>query len=130
VVDRHRRDAAPVVYAGIEQPGEVVVRQIRRSLHVGSSAEHDPRDRDRPEQLLERRLGSVRHPGPRLRAEVLDDYFLHVAELGGELPNRSQGIDAIGSRLTDADENPGRERHARRARRRDRLEPNGGLLVG
>ena len=33
VVDGHRRDAAPVVDAGVEQGGEVARRQVRRRLH-------------------------------------------------------------------------------------------------
>ena len=58
MVDRDRRDAAPVVDPGVEEQRKVVVGEVRRRLHVRLRAEQDARRRDRPELLLERR-----HPG-------------------------------------------------------------------
>ena len=55
-------------------------------------AEHDPRDGDRPQQLVERRLRGVCHPRPRLGAEVLDDHLLHVAVTPREPADRLQGV--------------------------------------
>ena len=55
VVDRHRRDAAPVVDPGVEQPREVL-GQVRRRLQRDLRRQDQPRDGDRPEELLERRL--------------------------------------------------------------------------
>ena len=46
MVDRHGRDAAPVVDPGIEQAREVVEREVRRRLHVPGRAEED-RERQR-----------------------------------------------------------------------------------
>ena len=48
-----------------------------------------PRDGDRPQELLERRLGRRRHPRSGLGAEVLDDHLLHVAVALGELADRA-----------------------------------------
>ena len=77
VIDRHRRDAAPVVDPGIEQSGEVA-GQVRRRLHRDPGRQENPGDGDRPEKLRERRLRRGRHPRARLRPEVLDDHLLHL----------------------------------------------------
>ena len=79
VVDRHRRDAAPVVDPGVEEAREVVVGQVRRRLHRHVVREQEPRRRDRPEVIVEGRLRMRRHARARLRAEVLDDHLLQVA---------------------------------------------------
>ena len=60
VVDRHRRDAAPVVDPRVEQARELVVGEVRRRLHCDGLGQQQPRRRDRPEQLLERRLRARR----------------------------------------------------------------------
>ena len=60
VVDRHRRHAAPVVDARIQQSREVVVGEVRRRLDVHLRPEHEPRDGGRPQQVVERRLRRVR----------------------------------------------------------------------
>ena len=79
VVDRHGRNAAPVVDPGVEQPREVVVGEVRRRLDVHLRPEHEPRGSGRPQQLVERRLRRVDHQRLGLRAEVLDDHLLDVA---------------------------------------------------
>ena len=61
VVDRDRRDAAPVVDPGVEEQRKVVVGEVRRRLHVPVGAEQDPRHGDRPQVVLERRA-RVRRP--------------------------------------------------------------------
>ena len=96
---------------------------------MGVRAEHDPRDRDRPEELFERRLGRLGHPRSRLRPEVLNDHLLHVPVRVGELANREQRVDALFARLADTDEQARRERDSLLPGRHDRLEPAGRQLV-
>ena len=129
MVDRHRRDAAPVVDAGVEQAREVVEGEVRRRLHVPRRAEQDARDGDRPEMVVERRLGVRGHARPGLRAEVLDDDLLHVAVLLAERLQREQRLDPLLARLADPDEDPARERDRELAGEPDRLEPPRGNLV-
>ena len=130
MVDRDRGDTAPVVDPCVEKPWKIVVGQIRRRLDVPFGAEDDPSDRDRPEVLLEGRLGMRRHPRPRLRAEVLDDHLLDVPVL---LAQRSQGeqcVDPLLPCLADPDQDPAREGDPELAGKPDRLEATGGDLVG
>ena len=80
VVDRHRRDAAPVVDAGVEEVAEPVgVGEVRRRLHVHVGGQHQPGQRDRPDVVLGWAGRLVAHGRARLRQEVLDDHLLHVA---------------------------------------------------
>ncbi len=53
------------------------------------------------------------HRGAELRQEVLHDDLLHMAVLEVGIRDRDQGVDALGARLADADEDARRERHAR-----------------
>ena len=130
VVDRHRRDAAPVVDAGVEQPREVVVGEVRRRLDAHLRAEDEPRGRRRPQELVERRLRRVDHLRPGLRAEVLDDHLLDVPVALVEVADREQRVDPLLPRLADADEDPRREGDAQLAGQPDRLQPHGRALVG
>ena len=113
VVDRHRRDAAPVVDPRVEQGGEVV-RQVRGRLHRNLRRQDQPRCRNRPQELVERRLGRVGHPRSRLGPEVLDD---HLLDLWTGRCDRRQRLESLLSRLADPDQDPGRERHPCLARR-------------
>ena len=130
VVDRHGRDAAPVVDARVEQAREVVEREVRRRLHVPPGAEQDARDGDRPEVVVERRLLVRGHPRAGLRAEVLDDDLLHVPVLLAERLQREESVDPLLARLADPDEDPARERDRELAREADRLETSRRDLVG
>src|SRR5438093_6561562 len=76
MVDRHRRDAAPVVDPRLEETRKVVVGEIRRHLDVHVRPENLPRRPCGPEEVVERWLRSLGHLRPRLRAKVLDDHFL------------------------------------------------------
>src|SRR5262249_36633670 len=90
----------------------------------------DPRGGDGPEVLVEARLGVRRHARPGLRAEVLDDDLLEVAELLAQLPEREQRLDSLLARLADPDQDPARERDRELAGEANGLEPPGGDLVG
>ncbi len=129
MVDRHGRDAAPVVDPGVEQAREVVEREIRRRLHVPVGAEQDARDGDRPEVVVERRLGVRSHARAGLRAEVLDDDLLDVPVLLAERLQREERVDPLLARLADPDEDPARERDRELARESDRLQTARGNLV-
>ena len=58
---------------------EAVGLQVGRRLDVHGRAEHEARDGNRPDVILERRLAAPRHARAGLGAEVLDDDFLDVA---------------------------------------------------
>ena len=109
VVDRHGRDAAPVVDPGIEQAREVVVGEIRRRLHGDVVREQQPRRRDRPEMVVDARLGVRCHARARLGAEVLDDHLLQVAVALVERAERLERFEPLGARLADPDQDPARE---------------------
>ena len=130
VVDRHGRDAAPVVDARVEETREVVEREVRRRLHVPPGAEQDARDRDRPEVVVERRLLVRGHPRARLRTEVLDDDLLEVPVLLAECFQCEESVDPLCARFADPDEDPARERDRELAREADRLETSRRDLVG
>ena len=129
VVDRHGRDAAPVVDAGVEQTWKVVVGEVRRCLNGDVLRQQQPRDGDRPEVLLEARFGVRSHARSRLGAEVLNDDLLQLAVAlvqGSQLFERG---DPLGAGLADPDQDPARERNPQLAGELDRLQPARGLLV-
>ena len=129
VVDRDRRDAAPVVDAGVEQARKVVVGEVRRRLHRDVGRQQQPRRRDRPEMVVEARLGMRRHAGTRLGAEVLHDHLLQVAVPLVQLAQGLERLDPLRPRLADPDQDPARERDPQLAGQVDRLQAAGGLLV-
>src|SRR4029079_2933399 len=93
VVARHRGDPAPVVDPRVEELGESFVAQVRRRLDVPGRPEEDARRRDRPEEVVEGRLGRSGHLRVWLRAKVLHDQFLDVAVALAELTDREQRLD-------------------------------------
>ena len=123
MVDRHRRDPAPVVDARVEQSGEVVVGEVRRCLHGDVVREQQARGRDRPEMVVEARLGVSRHARPGLGAEVLDDHLLQVAVPLVHEPQRLERVEPLGARLADPDQDPARERDPQLARELDCPQP-------
>ena len=129
VVDRDRRDAAPVVDAGVEQARKVVVGEVRRRLHGDVGRQQQARRRDRPEVVVEARLRMRRHPRARLGAEVLHDHLLQVAVPLVQLAQGLERLDPLRPRLADPDQDPARERDPQLAGQVDRLEAAGGLLV-
>ena len=110
VVDRHRRDAAPVIDPGVEEKRKVVVGEVRRGLDMDTGAEHDAGNGYRPEMLLHRRVGVVGHPRPGLRTEVLNDDLAQMPVLLRERAQCKERIDPLGARLADPDQDPARER--------------------
>ncbi len=76
--------------------------------------------------------GSARsgHAGSRLGAEVLDDDFLDVTEFPVERPQRQQGLDSLGPRFADADQDSRSERYAQLAGGANGGEARGRQLVG
>ena len=129
VVDRQRRNAAPVVDPGGEQHREVVA-QVRWCLQVDFAGEDQPGGRDRPQELVRRaRLGAV-HRGAGLGQEILHDHLLHMTVLEVRVRDRDERLDALGARLADADEDAGGERHARPSGRMQRGEASSRGLVG
>src|SRR3989441_5694212 len=123
VVPCYRRDAAPVVDAGEEIHLVGVRRQVRRRLDVHPPAENQPRHRDRPYHVEQRRLRGVRHRDAGLGSEVLDDHFLDVAVALVQFLDREPRIDALLQRLTDADEDTSGEGDLQPARYLDGREP-------
>ena len=128
VVDRDRRDAAPVVDARVEENGEVL-GQVRRRLEVDLRRQDQARGGERPEMVLDRRLRRVRHLRVRLRAEVLDDHLLDVAVPRVRGGDRLQCVEPLLACLADPDQDPRRERDALGAGGVQRGEPCGRELV-
>ena len=89
-----------------------------------------PRRRHRPHELVAIARRVLMHGGARLGQEVLDDHLLHVPVAGVALANGEQGVDALGARLADPDEDPGGERHACKTGRFERRQTAGRGLVG
>ncbi len=71
-----------------------------------------------------------RHRNGRLHAKILDDDFLHVTVPLVQALDGQQRLDAIFHGLADADQDSGGERHAEFAGVLDRLQSQGGKLVG
>src|SRR5438128_8132552 len=112
VVEGERRDSAPIIETRREEAGIDLRREVRRRLDVHLWAQDEARDRERPQEILERGLGRLPHRDPRLGAEVLDDDLLDVAVLFVEVADRDERVDPLASRLADADEQAGRARNA------------------
>ena len=130
VVGRHRRHAAPIVDAGPDELRQILGPQVRRRLNVDRRAEDQAGDRDRPQMLVERRLGRINHPRAGLGAEVLDDDFLDVAVARMKVADREQRRNAFDPGLADADQQSGGEWHGGAPGRRDGRKPHGRMLVG
>ena len=132
VVGGDRRDAAPVVDAGVEQPQTLGVGSDRfgGACRCIARPEHDAGRRDGGQELLVARLGRGAHRGAGLRAEVLHDHLLHVAIASVQVADREQGLGALALGLADADEDAGGERHREPAGVLDRAQPHGRHLVG
>ena len=130
VVGRHGRDAAEVVDAGLEQARELGVREVRRRLHGDVERHQQPRDRDRPEVVVERGLRGLGHLGAGLGAEVLHDHLLQVTVALVQLAQREQRLDALAPRLADADEDAARVRDREPPGAVDRVQAHLGQLVG
>ena len=97
-------------------------------MHV--AGQDQPGQSDRLHELVGRAGWSPVHGRRRLGQEVLDDHFLDVAVApvgGGDGLERA---DAVGSRLTDADENTGGERNGQAARRLEGRQSTIRSLVG
>ena len=130
MIGRHRRNAAPIIDAGANEARQRVGLQVRRRLDVHGRAEDQPRDGDGPQVLVERWFGRGSHARIGLGAEILDDDLLDMAVPLVDVADRQQRLDALRPRLADADQDAGRERHARAAGGLQRREPDGGVLVG
>ena len=115
VVGRDRRDAAPVVDAGLDQAAVARLLQVGRRLDRQRVAEDQARDGDGPQQLVERRLGRIGHARVGLGLEVLDDDFLQMAVRAMQVAQRQQRLDPLLARLADADQDARGERHLRLA---------------
>ena len=112
MIRRDRRNAAPIVDAGVDQFTAIITAQIRRCLNVHLRPEQQTRHRDGPQQFLTRRIGHRRHAGAGFGAKVLDNDFLYMAILRVHFAYGQQGLNPFGARLTDADQQPRGKRHA------------------
>ena len=130
VIGRDGRDAAPVVDARLEQTGEVGMREVRRRLQADLVGQDQPCHGERPEVVVERRLGRVDHLRAGLGAEVLDDHLLQVAVLGVQVAQREQRLDLLAARLADADQDARCGRDLERAHPPQCVEAHRRLLVG
>ena len=130
MVDRHGRDAAPVVDPRVQQPRKVLVAQVRRRLDVQSGPSSTRAAAAVHRSSSSDGSGCAGHPRPRLRAEVLDDHLLHVPVALAELADREQRFDPLRSRLADPDQDPGGERHGASPASRSVSSRRAGSLSG
>ncbi len=129
VIHRNRRDAAPVVDAGIDELLRVRAVQVRRRLDAHVRTEHLSGHGDRPQQLLACRRGSKRHFRARLGHEVLHDDLLDMPVFAVQVPQREQAVETLRPRFADPDEDAAGERHPRPPGGADRLQAHLGILV-
>ena len=119
MINRHRRHAAPVVDAGVDQLSQItmaICTQIRRRLDIHCGAEYLARGGYGPQQFFMRGMGHARHSCSGLGTKVLNDDFLYVAVPLMQITYRDQRIDALLPCLANADEDAGGERDAQLAR--------------
>ncbi len=129
VIGRDRRDASPVVDPGVQQRREVVA-QVGWGLEVDGVGQDQPGQGDGPPVGLVGARLVFPHGGARLRQEVLDDHFLHVAVAGVGVGDGLECLDAVGFGFADPDENAGGEGDAELAGRLERRQTAGRDLVG
>ena len=110
--------------------GKSSPERFGRRLHRDVARQQEARDGDRPEVVLERRLVRVRHLRVGLRAEVLDDHLLQVPVLEMQVAQRDQRLDALAPGLADPDQDAAGVRDAQPPRPCDRVDADGGILVG
>ena len=130
VVGRDRRDATPIVDARVEQSWEVSVGEVRRCLQRDAVGQNQPCNGERPEVIIERRLGGVDHFRIGLGAEVLDDHLLEVAVFGVQVAQSEQRLDALGPRLANANQDAARRRDLQSTHPGESVEADRRLLVG
>ena len=130
VVGRDRRDATPIVDARVEQSWEVSVGEVRRCLQRDAVGQNQPCNGERPEVIIERRLGGVDHLRIGLGAEILDDHLLQVAVFGVQVAQCEQRFDALGARLANANQDAARRRDFQSTHPGESVEADRRLLVG
>ena len=130
MIDRHGRDASPVVDAGVDQPGVVRVGKVRRSLDVPARTEHDSSGGHRGQELLLGRFGMGLHGRPGLRPEVLDDDLLEMPVLAMEVAEREERLGSLPGVLPDPHEDAGGERDRESSGLFDRPQAHPRYLVG
>src|SRR3546814_15241646 len=72
----------------------------------------------------------VRHPGVRLGPEILDNHFLDMTIAAMQIADRHQRLDPFLSRLSNANQQAGRERHLCPARFLNGGEASGRSFIG
>ena len=130
MIARHRRDPAPVVDPRIDQLGKAFVIEIGRRLHRDFVGQHDPRGGEHAQEVLAARHWPLRHFGPGLGQEILDDHFLQMAVPGMDIAQRQQRFDPLFRRFADADQHAAGHRHPGAARSFERGQAHGRCLVG
>ncbi len=129
VVRGDRGDAAPVVDPGVEQHPEVV-GEVRWRLQVHVGRQDEASQGDGVEVDVGRAGSGGVHGGACLRQEVLDDHLLHVAVATMRGRDGLERLDAVGSVLSDPDEDPRGERDGQLPGPLEGVEAAAGSLVG
>ena len=135
-IRRHRRNAAPIIDAGADQPRQAGTAtgpagaEIGRRLDIHLGAEDEARRSDGPTQIVEIGLGRIGHAGARLGPEILDDDFLNMVVPRMNFPDRQQRLDALQTALADADQDAGGKGNRRLAGETQGFQPDRRALVG
>ena len=87
--------------SGVDEAGQHPGAQVRRRLDARARPQDEPRDRDGPQVVLERRLRRRRHRRARLRPEVLHDHLLDVPVPILQIADGEQRLDALAPGLAD-----------------------------
>ncbi len=130
MIDRHRRDAAPIVDPGLDQALIILRAEIRRRLQIDLGLQDKARRRHGPHQFIKRRLGFRRQFRVRLGPEILNDDFLDMSVAGVKIGNGNQTVETLGAGFSDADQDSGGEGDRQFAGHANIFEPDGGMFVG
>src|SRR5215213_5211202 len=115
------RNASPVVEPRLNEIRVVLIREIRRRLHV-DFPQDDSRDGYGSGEVRDGRLRMEAHRDVGLGAKVLNDHFLDVSVPVVHLSYREERVDPLVERLPYADQYPGGEGDSQPPRLLDGLQ--------
>ena len=122
MIERDRRNPAPIVNPRSDQFNQSLAIEIGRGLDGNLVGQHDTRGGNNAQEIVLAGFGRAGHFGARLGAEVLDDDFLQMAMRQMDIAQGQQRFDALAGRLANADQHAAGHRHPRPACRFKRGE--------
>ena len=129
MIRRDRRNAAPVINAGINQRTKFFATEIGRRLDRHFSTENAARSGDGPAELIDIRFRRRRHLRTRLGTKILNDDFLDMTVTGMQVTYIPKCRQAVFATFANADQNTRGKRHPRLACETDCFQPSLRVLV-